>query len=508
MKSTIYLIIIIISIPIFSCENFDEINTNPDASVTTTASMLATNLLLEITRNDISSEKGFMANHMFSKYICWSEFQQSEQYNYFGRTGFDLEVLTNVQKMIENSFEGTDRNSYTALGHFIRAWRFFNITMAVGDIPYQQALQGESEGIIKPGYDTQKAIFIGILNELEEADRLFSEGTAFKGDIVYGGDPEQWRKLVNSFALKVLINLYKKTNDADLNVIEKFNEIINTKPVFENNDDQFDLEYSDQANQKYPYFKEGNQTVIYPMVTDVLINPLKDMEDYRLFYFAEPSEVELNNGKSESDFEAYKGVNPAIVYSTLSNIAATNDYSDINDRYKELPDCEPVALLSYAETQFIIAEAAVRGWISQDASIYFNEGVRASMEFVNTNAPNNQGFNHGRDITPDYIENYLNAESVSLSGGEEEQIEKIITQKFIANFLHAPRNSYFENRRTGYPEFPINPESNLNVPADKLPVRWMYPQSELDYNTENVNEAISRQFSGNDNVNELMWILK
>lgn len=101
-----------------------------------------------------------------------------------------------------------------------------------------------------------------------------------------------------------------------------------------------------------------------------------------------------------------------------------------------------------------------------------------------------------------------NTPAVQFAGTAEEQLKQIITQKYICTFLRSPLNAFFENRRTGYPEFPINPASNENIPSDKLPVRWMYPQEELNYNSENVNEAIDRQYKGNDNVNELMWILK
>lgn len=47
----------------------------------------------------------------------------------------------------------------------------------------------------------------------------------------------------------------------------------------------------------------------------------------------------------------------------------------------------------------------------------------------------------------------------------------------------------------------------MNIPSDRIPVRWMYPQKELDFNGVEANKAIQRQY-GNDNVNALMWILK
>ena len=55
---------------------------------------------------------------------------------------------------------------------------------------------------------------------------------------------------------------------------------------------------------------------------------------------------------------------------------------------------------------------------------------------------------------------------------------------------------------------PINPETNLNVEKDKIPVRWMYPTREFDYNKENLEEAVERQYGSVDDNNKVMWILQ
>lgn len=492
------------------CKKFDEINTNPNKPVQVTSAMLATNLLLDITKDAISETKGFMMHYAVDKYMCWSEFPQDEQYNKFGRASFDgLIILNNVNKMV--AFAKTDKlkNSYAALGHFIRAWKFFYLSMQVGDIPYSQALQGESSGMIKPEYDTQKEVMRGVLNELDTAYTLFSQGENFEGDPIYGGDITKWQKAANAFQLRVLINLYKKTGDADLNVTGRFKDIVNNRPLFESNADNFALVYSDQAGQEYPFYKVNNQFTIYEMVSTVLIDTLKAYNDYRLFYFADPSPVQITNGKQADDWDAYIGVDPSIEYSVLSNISSSHDYSSVNSRYLELPQGEPISLISYAQQNFILAEAAVRGWITnKPAADYYNMGIEAAMNFVADNTPDDPLFNHGRKITGSYIQTYVNSPKVKFAATDAAQIKQIITQKYLADYLQGPFDSYYEYRRTGFPVFPINPASNQNVPKDKIPVRWMYPGKELEHNSDNVAEAINRQYSGNDNVNALMWILK
>ncbi|WP_027302681.1 SusD/RagB family nutrient-binding outer membrane lipoprotein [Rudanella lutea] len=492
-----------------SCGEFEELNSNPDAAVRATAPMLATGLILNITEGTVSGQKGFLSPHFLSKSVIYTEFAEDLQYNYLGRASFDgLPTLTNVEKMISFSPPDAYKNSYTALGKFVRAWKFFELTMRVGDIPYSDALKGESN-VIAPKYDTQKQVFVGILNELDEADKLFAQGVKFDGDPVYGGDVTKWRKLVNTFELYVLTNLYKKTGEADLRVVDRFKEIVNTRPIFQSNADNFQLVYSDKAGQRYPFFKLGNPSVIYPMVSEVLIGKLKDLDDRRLFYYANPSPVQIAAGKSMSDYAAYKGTDPSMIYSDITKIFSTKDYSPLNSRYTELANAEPVALVSFAQLKFMLAEATVRGWISgTPAATYYNDGIRAAMQFTANYTPDNALYHHNMKITDAYITTYLASDKVKLAGTNEKQIEQIVTQSYLSTYLQAPFHAFFENRRTGYPAFPINPASNSNTPSNKMPVRWLYPQKELDYNTENVKQAIASQYGGSDDFNQAMWILK
>ena len=81
-------------------------------------------------------------------------------------------------------------------------------------------------------------------------------------------------------------------------------------------------------------------------------------------------------------------------------------------------------------------------------------------------------------------------------------------QSYIAGYFHMSTDAYFDYRRTGYPAYHINPNTNLNTEGDKIPMRWLYPSSENDYNNEQMNIALKRQWGGVDDVNNIMWILK
>lgn len=87
-------------------------------------------------------------------------------------------------------------------------------------------------------------------------------------------------------------------------------------------------------------------------------------------------------------------------------------------------------------------------------------------------------------------------------------MEKIFNQKYIASFWQLAWNSYYDYRRTGFPKLPINPETNMNEVKTQMPLRWMYAESEYSVNRVNIEEAIQRQFGGNDTPNDVMWLLK
>lgn len=506
MTKKYYLILIlIVSFQWNSCSKYEEINTNPDETTQVTPELLATNLILSMMEYP-GVGKDFLYKDMLSKYISYMEGATDYQYNKFGRTSYSSLVnLTNVDKMNEAAKGSVYEGSYKALGHFIRAYTFFNLTLAVGDIPYSEAIQGEA-GIYNPKYDTQKDVFLGILAELEEASVLFGEGRNFDGDPVYGGDVVKWQRATNSLALKILTHLWKKTDDPELNVASRFDNIVKSNKIMQSSNDNMQLVYSDVEVEFYPFYNSSFRK--YPIMSTTIVDKMKEMSDYRLFYFAEPSVAQVNAGIPANDWDAYVGVDPSDDFSAISQRYVAGEISGLNPRYYTLPQGEPTFLLSFAEQSFIIAEGILRGWTAGKEEDYYLAGIRAAFNFVADNTPNEAQFHHDMKITASVITTYTNNPLVALTGSVDGDLEKIFQQRYLMGFLQDGWNTYNEYRRVGYPALPINPMTNLNSMSDRIPVRWMYPQDELSFNRENTQEALDRQFGGNDDVNELMWILQ
>jgi len=500
------------------CKKFDDINTNPNRTTSVSSAMLATTMISSITRGDISTTKTFMQPYLLGKYVTWGEGSgESFAYNRLSNASFGrITLLRNVKPMIEYAPNDGLKKSYTALGHFIRAWEFFYTTMQVGDIPYTEAVKGETDAIVQPKYDAQKTVFLGILNELDSANTLFSQGVDFlSGDFIYANKIDKWRRLTNSFELYVLINLYKKTGDADLNVVNRFKEIVANRPLMRDYNDNFALAYNSTAGQNYPWsdvpagssnsFIKSN----YTMLSANLIDPLKATKDKRLFYFAKPSPIKITAGLLQTDYNAYIGAEASNSHSSLGTMRGTKDYSDFNDRYVELVNAEPVSIFSYWDLQFILAEAATRGWITGPAQDYYAAGIKSAIKFTASYTPDVDKYHHTMKMDDAYINAFPASAGVALAGTTEQRIAQIIMQKYLAGFLQGSNyTAWYENRRTGYPTFILNPSTNRNNPSTKFPVRWVYPSNELSYNTDNLNKVIDSQYAGTDDTNGVMWLLK
>ena len=489
---------------------FDDLNTNPDATTQVKSSMLATYVIKDMVTTI------WEYNEFLSRRLFWGEQINNAQYNRFGSDNFGyIQKIINAQKMMELASE-EDKEAYTGLYYFMKGWNFWRCTLSMGDIPYSQALNIEEYPY--PAYDAQKDVFMGILSDLEQADLHFAKATQnFEGDPFYNGDIQKWRKATNVLRLKVLISLSKRADDTpELKIKETFSKIVEEGNLFQSNEDNLQVIYSDKQNQQNPFHNSFVKSINEYAGSALLIDPLKEFQDYRLFYYFEPAqaltdELYLPEGQQllqASDWDAYQGLDVAAPFGEESKKIANKMHARPNDIYRLSYVGMPYIRLGYADMNFTIAEAIERGWLSGDAKAYYEKGIRASFDFIRTYEP--VEYCHGREITDEYINSYLVGDKVAYktSGSSIERLKQIWIQAYIARYFHMQYDDYYDYRRNSYPEFPINPDTNLNDDKYKIPMRWQYPENELLYNKEQYLAALERQWNGTDNVNNIMWLLK
>lgn len=493
-----FLSVIILSM-LTSCNDFDDLSKNPNKTAEVTPSLLFTGLTLSF-----KGGNRVPYSELLCKQIVWYEAIEDYQYYKFGRSSFDpYHVIRNAQKMMEEA-KKTDEDVFFGLAHLFRAWKFYDLTMTFGQVPYKDAVKGESENLYQPKYDTQEEIFTGILEELETANEILAQTECIlTGDIVFGNNIMKWRRVVNTFRLRVLMSLSKKVGETKINVAEQFKMIVNDPskyPLIESNDDNWKITYSDKEGERYPSYNDVFS--MYPHFDEFFMEILKEKQDRRLFCYAQMTGVAKDAGLEINDYNAYAGVDGTKDLITIKNEVSAKKVSLYHQRYYEDPINEPAVVIGFAEKEFLLAEAAHRNWITKSAAEHYNNGITASMHFYKKYGQADESC----QINDEYIENYLNSEEVKYDSSKG--LKQIIIQKYLNSFYQNQYVAYFDYRRTGYPEFPINPETSLNAGYEnQIPLRWMYPINESNNNKENVEEAIKNQY-GEDHVNAKMWLIK
>lgn len=481
---------LILVVAFSSCEDLD-INDNPNNVSETHPDLLLTNIIT--TAFQVEGRGGMYASRM----IVQTDGENTSQFYKWDRASFDdYNNLRQVTKMMEEAERISD-DSYLGIGYFFRAYYFYNLALTFGDVPYAEALKGETENVYQPSYSTQEDVFVGVLSELEQANSLLDGTNIITGDPVFNGDVSKWKKLVNSFRLKVLLTLSKKEGSSSVAIKSQFASIYNSESIIEASEESARLEFVDVVDSRYTEFNSSSYgSGLY--MASTFVDMLKEREDARLFAIAGQTKNAKEAGLAINDFSSYAGGNPVIPYNDVNLLAAAGEVSKVNDRYTADPTAEAHNLLSYSEVQFILAEAAVKGWISANAQTFYENGIKANFKFYNTYAKGYETYYTETEAT-----SYISGASVNFENAttDAEKINLIITQKYLTSFLQGGWRMYFDHLRTGYPVFPLG--------VGTAPTRWIYPLDEYNNNSVNVTEAISRQFGGsNDGIRELTWWLK
>jgi hypothetical protein len=498
-KLVIYLLAIL-GLTFGSCQDFDELAVNPNAPTTAPASLVFTGICNDI--NGLYDGAPWGEASKYSQYWCIN-------YDYYGNQnyGWTTSALTfgtlyNVQKMEEEAIKNgaKDVNPYAAIGKFMKAYLFTQMSLRVGDVPLSQALKAKEE-ITKPTYDSQKAVFQQSLKWLDEANDnltalINAADVSLSGDIYMNNDLRKWQKVVNSYRLRLLVHLSKKEGDADLNIKKQFSDILSNStkyPVFTATAEG--LQYKYNVINKYPANPDnfGFNATRYNMAK-TYIDILKDLKDARLFVTCEPTDTAIKLGKSRTDFASFEGASTGEGLDIMSTRALKGEYSFINrKRYYTNYTAEPHILIGYVEMCFNAAEGINRGWATGNAEDWYNKGITASMKF------------YGADDAT--ITAYLAQPKVKYSGNNAAGLTQILTQKYIGFFQNSGWESFYNQRRTGIPTFLVG-VGNTN--AQRIPKRWQYPLSERATNKTNWEAAVKSQFDGGtvDDVNNALWITK
>lgn len=124
---------------------------------------------------------------------------------------FFVGAASNFNKMFEKA-EAAGAWHYAGATHVLRAYGFMLMTDLYGEMPYTEAHSNTNT----PAYDTGKTIYLGCLNEIEEAIACFEKEQEAgceplsTGDWWNNGDVEKWKKLCYLLKARWINKLNKK----------------------------------------------------------------------------------------------------------------------------------------------------------------------------------------------------------------------------------------------------------------------------------------------------------
>ena len=440
-----------------------------------------------------------------------------------GSANLSYGTLRNVLAMETEAkrLAGSDDNPYHALGLFFRSFFFVNMSMKVGDLPMNEALQGVNNPT--PKYDSQKEIFKKSLAWLDTANTMLSNFLSngfleFSGDYYHSNANNGrdalvlWQKTVNSYKLRVLIELSKKSDDADLNVKQQFAAIINNPtqyPIFTSNDDNLQYVYND----KYNYYPDnpnnyGNNAGRLNIAA-TLLNNLSQLNDIRAMILAEPAR---GLGFADTDYRSYQGGASGASVSSLAALSGSSKISLYNyNHFYSTYTAEPTLIISYPEVCFCVAEAINRGWITGDADTWYQNAVKAMWAFYGIEDGNNKIVlqkDGGGDLTynvPFSFSDYFDQPAVKYKGNNSDGLAQILTQKYLAYARNSGMQAYYQWRRTGIPAFSTG---SGNGNGGIIPKRFQYPSNEISANGTNLQTALQSQYGGSDDIFKEMWLIQ
>lgn len=393
--------------------------------------------------------------------------------------------------------EATNEPGISAPAIALRTLVFSFVTDSWGDVPYSQALKGDSVGSsLTPVYDKQQAIYTDFFAVLDKAskDLVGAANGLASADPIFGGDPAGWQRFINSLRLRLAIRV---VNIDPVLASAQISAAINAPGglILTNADNAY-FPWPGDGVYNNPWADNLGARDDWRM-SDRLVNIMNALNDPRLPIYAQPTQddptiyrgspngvlpvppnMPVRSSTSRPGVIFYKG---ATVYGPVFGGAGAS---------------LPTAILTAAEVNLTLAEAAERGLgglTAGQAAAYYNAGITASL-----NQWNDLAASSGQSISAGAMAAYLADPNVVYTGGVA-GLKQIAQQKYIALYTDGA-TAWFEWRRTCVPNTIVpGPDATLSY----VPRRLEYPTTEATANGDALKAAILAQ--GADNLGTPLW---
>ncbi|MDH5804060.1 MAG: SusD/RagB family nutrient-binding outer membrane lipoprotein, partial [Gemmatimonadota bacterium] len=411
-----------------ACEPLTDVNNNPNAPTDVPARFLLPQSIR------VAVEQTFGAGQMLQHTGLWAQHFAQIQYpdeetgqvrparmsGYWN--GYYAGPLMDVQTVIDKGVDGAEPNE-EGVGRIWKAWIYHIITDLWGDVPYSEALQGADN--TTPAYDTQQAVYAGLIAELTAAGALLdnADDGFGDGDLIYGNDFNKWERFANSLRMRLAMRMSEvDPAGAQAAFVAAYNA-----GGFTSNADNAKLDYPGSPYQQ-PFYenylgRDDNS------ISGAMVDTLASLNDPRLALYAEPTTYD---GTYRGHYNGYADPDSSLSF-----------YSRIGNFWRANGEATPSMIMTYSEVLFLEAEAVARGWIAGDAAASYAAAIQANME---------QYDGYGAGISAADIATYLAQPAVAYTG-----INDIHLQKWIALWMNGSE-AYANWRRTDVPTLTPGPD--------------------------------------------------
>lgn len=479
--------VILAVVMLSSCKKeFQRINTNPNALDKPDATTLLSNTIVSEFYNN--ANLAWSLGNGYNQYMTYSQsyYNQGTRYSPVTNDPYWKSLYESARdaNTIVKLGQSQGNAMLEATGLTLRSYAFAQLTELWGDIPFSQALKGD-EGTFTPAYDNQQTVYMdpanGILSSLRRADSLLkaNPGATVDGDILYSANNTSWRKFINALRLRYLLRISSVQN-----VSAQMQAIVSEGTLMQSADESATLDLPTSIPYNFVSLTERSGDFNVKYLNSLLYDAYKNTGDsLRLSLFFAQTDNASGSGFS---FDNYGGM-PIVVDATSDQAAGASHFSSAF-RNGSNPLVTDAHVMTYAEQEFILAEAVVKGYVTGDAASYYNNGVKGAYAEVGLSEAD--------------ANSYLSKPNVVFDNSSTEaSVKQIITQKWMAN-LNNGFEGWIEFRRTGYPALNNGGSANLN--GGSIPSRFLYPTTEKQINTSNYDSEIQKM-GGSETTNFKAW---
>ena len=454
---------------------------------------------------------------------CWSGyFGQNNNWggpnnlNYFLKDGWVASSYTESYSTVVPLWQDLKGKTETqfpevfALAQILKISAWHKATDMFGPIPYKEA----GKGLITVPYDSQEEVYKSMFKELSDAIEVLTKyadnGNSKllpNADAVYAGDVHKWVVYANSLMLRLAMRVYYA--DAALSKKYALQAVNHSYGVMKIKDDEAKMERGASLE-----FKNN---------LDVLINQYNEcrMGSSMLAYLGGYQDPRLPKYFNTSTVSQAVTVG---TYGKYSGVPTGHDVSS-NDAFKDssrpaITSTTPTYWMRASEVYFLLAEAALHGFaVGGTAESLYEKGIEMSFE-ENGIASSEVADYMSSGLKPSAYSFHLTNPGVNVdvpavteattawSGTDEEKLEKIMIQKWIALYPNG-QEAWTEYRRTGYPKLHsvVTNYSNGEVDSEVGIRRMRFPTNKSTSAEDIANLESARKLlrGGLDKAGTRLW---